>query len=127
MSFTITNVTPGITIALTGKRVDISVTVRGDSIGTSPVNPKGVKTHWLFRHGPAYRIEYCSDEYLRWYTDNVGFGTAPFKWIPFSASTDTITGVSKVSIMPTGTTGQTADITVEVMGSDPIYVCTVNS
>jgi hypothetical protein len=53
--------------------------------------------------------------------------TALFTWVPFSCSTDTAIAVSKVSIMPTGITGSTANISVEIMGEAPIHVCTVNS
>jgi hypothetical protein len=48
MSFKITKVYPGTTIALTNTRVDILITVRGDLI-------KGNPSDWVLKHGPRYR------------------------------------------------------------------------
>ena len=121
MNFKITKVFPGTTITLTNARVDILITVRGDLI-------KGNFSDWVLKHGPRYSTdESCSDNYIRWHTNNAAVGKAPFTWIPFSCSTDTAIAVSKVSIMPTGITGSTANISVEIMGEAPIPVCTVNS
>jgi hypothetical protein len=123
MSYIITKVLPGTTIALTNARVDILITVRGPLI-------KGNRySDWaVTKHGPGYgNDENCSDEYIRWHTNNAAVGKAPFTWVPFSCSTDTAIAVSKVSIMPTGVVGSTANISVEIMGEAPIPVCTVNS
>ena len=123
MSYIITKVLPGTTIALTNARVDILITVRGPLI-------KGNRySDWaVTKHGPGYgNDENCSDEYIRWHTNNAAVGMAPFTWIPYSAATDTAIAVSKVSIMPTGVIGSTANISVEIMGEAPIPVCTVNS
>ena len=119
--FKITKVSPGTTITLTNTRVDILITVRGDLI-------KGNPSDWVLKHGACYSTdEHCSDDYIRWHTNNAAVGKAPFRWIPFSADTDTSIAVSKVSIMPTGVVGSTANISVEIMGEAPIHVCTVNS
>jgi hypothetical protein len=129
MSLKITNILPGDTITLAGKRVDISIVVRGTDEVQPPVSIVRVNpADWVFRYGANYSTdEHCSDNYIRWHTNNAAVGMAPFTWIPYSASTDTAIGVSKVSIMPTGVIGSTANISVEVMGAAPIHVCTVNS
>jgi hypothetical protein len=73
MSFKITKVYPGTTITLANARVNILFTVRGDLIkGNAP-------SDWIFRYSSRYDTDHhCSDNYIRWHTNNAAVGMAPF-------------------------------------------------